>query len=539
MRLTISQFKTGLDLEEDKLVGELARQLQLPAASISKLEIRRKSLDARKDPSFVYSLAFEVDFSTYELEALLARHANLKPDNTAEERPGSGMDLAVKPTAAAFAKTRPVIVGAGPAGLFAGFRLAAAGWRPIILERGDGLAERVTKVNSFWQAGILDPESNIQYGSGGAGTFSDGKLTTRIKDPRIGALLDVLVRFGAPPEIRYWQYPHIGTDLLRQVIAGIEAFIRERGGEIQFRSCLIGLSYPQDGPIRLTVNGKRELETDRLILATGNSARDVYRLLEQKGFSLKAKPFAVGLRIEHPQELIDRAQYGRWAGHPKLGPAEYHLTYQHRPSGRGVYSFCMCPGGMVIGATSIPGGVVTNGMSFHARASGVANAALIVTVGPKDFGSEVALAGMAYQETLEKRAFALGGGGFHAPAQRVGDFLRRRPSVSFGPLQPSYRPGVKPANLWELFPEELAQALVDGIVQFGRQVKGFDWPDAVLTGLESRTSSPVRIERGEDRQALGFPGVFPVGEGAGYAGGIVSSALDGWKTAETILERSQ
>lgn len=534
MRLMVSQFKTGLELEEAQLAGALARELQLPAGSISGLEIRRKSLDARREPSFVYTLVFEVGFSEYELEALLQKNPNLKPYAAAAE---SGIDIYANPIAVP--DQRPVIVGAGPAGLFAGFRLAAAGWRPVILERGDGLAERVGKVQAFWNGGALDPESNIQYGSGGAGTFSDGKLTTRIKDPRTATILDILVRLGAPPEIRYWQYPHIGTDLLRQVIAGLEDFIRERGGEIRFRNRLTEIAYPQAGPIRLTVNEERELETDRLILATGNSARDIYRMLRRRGLSLKAKPFAVGLRIEHPQELIDRAQYGRWAGHPKLGPAEYHLTYQHRASGRGVYSFCMCPGGMVIGATSLEGAVVTNGMSFHARDSGVANAAIIVTVGPRDFGGDAELAGLEYQEALERKAFALGGGGFYAPAQRVGDFLRHRPSASFGALAPSYRPGVRPANLRELFPAELGQALADGIVQFGRQVKGFDWPDAMLTGVETRTSAPVRIERGEDRQALGFPGIYPVGEGAGYAGGIVSSALDGWKTAETVLERSQ
>jgi uncharacterized FAD-dependent dehydrogenase len=288
--------------------------------------------------------------------------------------------------------------------------------------------------------------------------------------------------------------------------------------------------------VSVTVNHQETIVTDCLILATGNSARDIYRLLSKKGITLNAKPFAVGFRIEHPQAIIDKAQYGQWSGHPKLGPAEYHLTYQHPGSGRGVYSFCMCPGGQVIGATSLPGCVVTNGMSYHARNSGVANSAVIVTINERDYGSQSELSGMEFQQRLEEKAFQLGGGNFHAPAQRLGDFLKHQPSQAFNKLSPSYLPGVKAADLWALLPEELCRAIRDGIIYFGRQIKEFDWPDAVLTGVESRTSAPVRIVRGDLREAVGYQGIFPTGEGAGYAGGIVSSALDGWKTAEAIME---
>ncbi len=530
MWLQLSQFKTLLDFDESGLAKLVAQSLKLPEAAIRDLAIRRKSLDARKEPVFVYTLVFQVEYSPYELEALLVKTANLEV-----YEPQALPALAqCTPVARQF---RPVIIGAGPAGLFAGFRLAVAGWQPIILERGDGLEDRVAKVTRFWDRGELDPESNIQYGIGGAGTFSDGKLTTRIKDPRIQVILDTLIDFGAPPEIRYWQYPHIGTDLLRQVVAGLERFIVERGGMVRFRACLTDLTYQNGQPIRIRINQQEEVETDRLVLATGNSARDVYRLLGKKGIPLTAKQFAVGLRIEHPQDLIDRAQYGRWAGHVKLGAAEYHLTHQHAASGRGVYSFCMCPGGRVIGAASTPGGVVTNGMSFHARDSGLANAAIIATVNEADYGAGSVFAGMEFQEALEQRAFTCGGGGFKAPAQRVGDFIKRQPTTTFGPLKPSYLPGVKPADLWELLPAGIAAAIADGLGAFGRKVKGFDWADAVLTGVETRTSAPVRIVRDDRREAPGFPGIYPVGEGAGYAGGIVSSALDGWKTAEAILEQ--
>lgn len=559
MWLKLTQLRTPLEFDEAGLPGLVAETLRLPTEAIRGLQIYRKSLDARhKAVSFVYTVFFRVAGNAYELEAVLRETPNL----TAEEpyrpevmhwekqapaagpgpdgpRPSRADALVPAPTQSKFKAPRPLIVGAGPAGLFAGLRLARAGYRPLIIDRGDGLAERVAAVERFWREGKLDPESNIQFGIGGAGTFSDGKLTSRSKDPASAEVFEILVKMGAPPDIRYWQYPHLGTDLLRRVIEALQRLIGEWGGEFQFRSRLSDLRLQDRRLVAVTLNERTEIGAGLMVLATGNSARDVYHLLCQKGLAVEAKSFAVGLRIEHPQDLINRAQYGRWHGHPRLGAAEYHLTYKHPRSGRGVYSFCMCPGGYVVGATSEAHAVVTNGMSYQARDGGHANAALVVTVGPEDFKAKSPLGGVYFQETLEKLAFSLGGGDYRAPAQRLEDFLRRRPSAGFAAFPPTYRPGVTPANLWDLFPAELSRALCDGLQQFGRQMQGYDWPEAVLTGVETRTSAPVRIMRDADRQAVGMDGIYPAGEGAGYAGGIISSALDGWKTAGAIIEKYQ
>ncbi|MGD8400011.1 MAG: NAD(P)-binding protein [Bacillota bacterium] len=530
MWLKITQFRAGPDDPETRLPDLVTSLLQLPATGIKNWRILRKSLDARhKSPVFIYTLIFEVELTSSELDSVREQHPEVSV-------------YQLKPFPAVIKKSagpalRPVIVGAGPAGLFAGLRLAAAGFRPLLLERGDYLTERIAKVAAFWREGSLDPDSNIQYGIGGAGTFSDGKLTTRVKHPLIPGILQTLVDLGAPPEILYWQYPHIGTDLLRVAVEKLAQQIIDCGGEIRYRHCLTDLTLKQSRLQTITINNRVRMEVDLLLLAVGNSARDVYRMLLNRGIHLTAKPFAVGVRIEHPQEIIDRAQYGRWAGHPRLGAAEYHLTYQHPGSGRGVYSFCMCPGGMVIGAASAAGGVVTNGMSYQARDSGVANAALVATVNQADFGAATPLAGMEWQERLEERAFTAGGGGFRAPAQRVADFLAQQPTAVFGGLIPSYRPGVTAANLWEILPAGICTAISDSIKYFGRRIKNFAWPEAVLTGVETRTSAPVKILRNEDRETEQIGGIYPIGEGAGYAGGIVSSALDGLKTAELLVER--
>jgi uncharacterized FAD-dependent dehydrogenase len=531
MWLKFSQLKTELDCEESALLRLVAERLKLPITAIRNLTIRRKSLDARhKHLVFIYTLLVEIDHSGYEIASILAKHPEVT--EYIPEKPQPPAIIKGSPVIS----QRPVIVGAGPAGLFAGLRLAAAGFRPLIIERGDGLSARIAKVEEFWTKRILDPESNIQFGVGGAGTFSDGKLTTRVKHPLIKEILAALVELGAPREIIYWQYPHIGTDLLRYVVEGLQKRIIELGGEIVYRQKLTDLRLENFRVTEIRVNHTRDIPVAVLILAVGNSARDIYDLLSRRGVYLEAKAFAVGVRIEHPQEIIDRAQYGDWAKHPKLGPAEYHLTFKHQSSGRGVYSFCMCPGGMVVGAASEPGGVVTNGMSYHARNSGVANAAIVATVTARDFGGNSALDGLRWQQELEKRAFAAGGDDFSAPAQRVADFLQQQPSVEFKRLTPSYRPGYVPANLWEVLPSGICTAIAAGIRYFGRQIKEFDWPDAVLTGVETRTSAPVKIPRNEDRECQTIRGIFPVGEGAGYAGGIISSALDGLKTAEMVIE---
>ncbi len=530
MWLKLSQFKVGLDFTETQLAGEVAQVLRLPADNIKNFDITHKSLDARqREPFFVYTLVFEVSLSSYEIEAIIAKNPNLSIFEPDFSKPISKHKIN-RPS-------RPVIVGAGPAGLFAGLKLAAAGLKPVIIDRGDSLTARIGAVNRFWNEKILDPESNIQYGIGGAGTFSDGKLMTRVKDRELPYILQLLIKLGGPPEIAYWQHPHIGTDLLRKVVTNLQDLIIDYGGEFHFRCCFNDLEKVGSDTYLIKTNTEKVWETDLLIPAIGNSARVVYELLFNKGFDLIVKPFAVGLRVEHPQDLIDRARYGKWQGHPKLGPAEYRLTFQHQETGRGVYSFCMCPGGKVIGATSEYNTVVTNGMSFQARDSGIANSALIVTVNQKDFNNESVLAGVDFQRALERKAFLLGGSNYSAPVQRVGDFLKKRPSANFTALIPTYKPGYTSANLWELLPDNICRAIKDGIEHFGRQVKGFDWPDAVLTGVETRTSAPVRILRNEQREANGFPGIYPVGEGAGYAGGIISSALDGWKTAEAIIDK--
>lgn len=544
MWLKYNQFKVMLNTTEDRIVEMVAAKLQLPAERIRNLAIQHKSLDARhkNDIFFNYNLLFETDCTEYELESVLQRHPNLTvlSDVPSIAEISTGVNELRKKINHT---SRPVIVGAGPAGLFAGLKLAAAGLKPIIIERGDGLAGRIEKVNRFWKQGILDPNSNIQYGLGGAGTFSDGKLMTRVKDPALPEILHLMVGCGGPPEIMYWQYPHIGTDLLREVVTKLQERIIDDGGEIRFQSCLTDFEIKESLLRSVTINRQTVIETDLLLLAIGNSARDTYELLVQKGLQLIPKAFAVGFRIEHPQDMINKAQYGQWAGHPRLGQAEYHLTFQHQPTGRGrgVYSFCMCPGGMVVGATSEIDAVVTNGMSYQARDSGIANAAIIVTVGPDDFrnltGDSSVLAGLAFQRELERRAFQLGGSNYSAPVQKLGDFLHKELSGDFGPFKPTYLPGYTPANLWELLPPDLCEAIADGIQSFARKIKGFDWPEAVLTGIETRTSAPVRILRDEERGASGIGGIYPVGEGAGYAGGIISSALDGWKTADTIISK--
>ena len=535
MFLKISQFRVPIEKDETDLNRLLAEYIKVPLKRIKSLKIAKKSLDARqKELFYVYTLIFEVELTVCEADALLK---NIPTLQNYQPEPAPKWDQVRRSNSVN--NCRPVITGAGPAGLFAGLRLAAAGYKPLIIDRGDGLQGRLDQINKFWSLGELDPESNIQFGIGGAGTFSDGKLTTRIKDPAIDEILKVMVKLGAPPEIRYWQYPHIGTDLLREVINGLQQLIMDYGGEFHFRKRLTDIRLFKGKVRGIELNGAEQIETEMLLLATGNSARDLYRLLNEKELELCAKPFAVGLRIEHPQEIINKAQYGMGAGKVRLGPAEYHLTYKHRESGRGVYSFCMCPGGFVIGAASEPGRVVTNGMSYHRRDSGIANSAIIVTVNERDYGNHSPLAGVEYQERLEEAAYQLGGGDFLAPAQRVGDFLKREPTLEFRSLRPSYRPGITGADLNEILPGEISAAIAGAIKHFSKKIRGFDWPEAALTGVETRTSAPVRIVRDESRQAIGHQGLYPVGEGAGYSGGIISSALDGWKTAEAIIAKSE
>ncbi|MEL7610007.1 MAG: FAD-dependent protein [Bacillota bacterium] len=492
--------------------------------------LSRNALDARKKNDIHFLCTVQVTLSPKDEKRVLEK----KLPNVHKAQDYEKRELCVG--------TRrlpgPVIVaGLGPAGLFAAYALARYGYRPIVVERGKSVEERALDVERFWAGGTLDVESNVMFGEGGAGTFSDGKLTTRIKDPRAHEIIRTLIEFGAPESIGILAKPHIGTDRLRVVVANMRRRIESLGGEIRFSTTLTGISQ-KDGSLSGVTLLRQGIVSEQpcsvLVLATGQGARDTYGMLDRSGLELAPKAFAVGVRIEHEQSMIDRAQFGELAGHPRLGAAEYHLSAKAEE--RGVYTFCMCPGGMVVASSSGSEQVVTNGMSDYARDGRNANAAIVVSVGPEDFGRG-ALDGMRFQEELERRAFFAGGGDYRAPASRVGDFIRRCAPKAFGGIKPTYRPGVRAADLYGCLPDFIAEGVRFGILAFARQLKGFDHEDAVLTAIESRTSSPVRILRGPSGEATRVGGLYPVGEGAGYAGGIVSAAVDGLRAAEEILSR--
>jgi uncharacterized protein len=432
--------------------------------------------------------------------------------------------------------SRPVVIGMGPAGLFAGLLLAQMGFRPLILERGKAVRERTKDTWGLWRQGVLNPESNVQFGEGGAGTFSDGKLYSQIKDPRYLSrkVLEEFVRAGAPEEILYESHPHIGTFKLVGMVEKMRETIQSLGGEIRFGSRVDDIEIV-DGAVRgVVLSNGEHISTDHLVLAVGHSARDTFEMIHRHGIYIEAKPFSIGLRIEHPQSLIDAARYGRNAGNPQLGAADYKLVH-HAGNGRSVYSFCMCPGGTVVAATSEPGRVVTNGMSQYSRNERNANSGIVVGITPEqDYPGDV-LAGVEFQRRWESRAFELGGGNYQAPGQLVGDFLAGRPSTKFGSVQPSYTPGVHLTDLSSALPDYAITAIREALPAFAKQIKGFDLADAVLTGVETRTSSPIRIKRNShDYQSINTRGLYPAGEGAGYAGGILSAAVDGIEVAEAV-----
>ncbi|RYF34218.1 MAG: NAD(P)/FAD-dependent oxidoreductase, partial [Comamonadaceae bacterium] len=441
---------------------------------------------------------------------------------------------------------RPVVVGFGPCGIFCALLLAQMGFRPIVLERGKSVRQRTKDTWGLWRKSRLDPESNVQFGEGGAGTFSDGKLYSQIKDPRFlgRKVMEEFVKAGAPPEILYVAHPHIGTFKLVKVVETMRAEIIALGGEVRFEQRVTDVQI-EDGHVRgLTVLDQQsgttsELRADHVVMALGHSSRDTFGMLHARGVHIEAKPFSIGFRVEHPQGLIDRARWGRHAGHPLLGAADYKLVH-HASNGRSVYSFCMCPGGTVVAATSEPGRVVTNGMSQYSRNERNANAGIVVGIDPKDFpgwesGSPGdALAGIALQRELESNAFVLGGSDYRAPGQLVGDFVQGKPSTELGSVIPSYKPGVTPTDLHQALPAYAIEAMREAFPAFGRKIKGFDLHDAVLTGVETRTSSPIKITRGDDFQSLNVRGLYPAGEGASYAGGILSAGVDGIKVAEAV-----
>lgn len=526
--IRISNLAVPLQSEPEELAAYAAAALGVPSGAVLSCRAVRRSLDARKKQNIHFLYTLKVSLSEKDERKILSRGI----PGVVREETGVPQEL---PKGSAVLEAPVIIAGMGPAGLFAGYLLAKEGYRPLILERGRPVEERAADVSRFWSGGPLDTESNVMFGEGGAGTFSDGKLTTRIKDPRADTALDILCAHGAPECIRLDAKPHIGTDKLRTVVANLRKEIIRLGGTVKFSSKLCGL-VKKDGRIAgvKCTDGRREWEEpcSALILAVGQGARDTYEMLFAEGIELAPKAFAVGVRAEHPQEYVDKTQYGAFAGHPRLGAAEYRLTA--KSGGRGVYTFCMCPGGLVVASSSAAGEVVTNGMSDFARDRENANAAVVVQVGPEDFGTHP-LAGMRFQQELEQRAFIAGGGDYTAPAERVGDFLRRAKPGAFSGVRPSYRPGVRKTSLWDCLPDFVAQGVSDGLKGFSRQMRGFDMPDAVLTAVESRTSAPVRILRTETGEATRLAGMYPVGEGAGYAGGIVSAAVDGLKAAERII----
>lgn len=527
--LRIADISLPLSYTEKQLRLAVARLLRIKEENIQSLTLHKRSVDARKKDSVHFICTADVTLSVQET-AILAKCGKKKVTAVQPYR----YDQPKSPKL----HTRPVVVGCGPAGLFAALILAQAGQQPILIERGKDVDSRTADVHTFWTSGKLDTRSNVQFGEGGAGTFSDGKLNTGTKDARARKVLEEFVQCGAPPEILYDAKPHIGTDKLRGTVKKLRERILAMGGEVHFETELTGFSVKENRITGVEVQPasgtKYTIETGYVLLAIGHSARDTFEMLHQSGVAMTQKAFSVGARIEHPQSLIDRSQYGKSAGHPALGAADYKLAV-HLTSGRGVYTFCMCPGGSVVAAASEAGRLVTNGMSEWAREGNNANSALLVGITPEDFHSSHPLAGVAFQRELEEKAFVLGGSNYHAPVQRVEDFIKNRVSTRLGEVLPSYRPGYTLCNLSGCLPETICDAMRAGITEMDKRLHGFAHPDAILTGVETRSSSPVRILREDTYQSVSFSGLYPCGEGAGYAGGIISAAVDGIRCAEAIL----
>ena len=525
--LQIEGVKLALEEDEGLLRRRAAAALRIPAGEIQELRVLRRALDARKGVRYVYTLRVRV-----RNEAGVLKRCRNRSVSGVEETPYR-LPGPVSPP-----ETAPVVVGAGPGGLFCALAMARCGARPVLLERGWGVERRQRDVERFWETGELDLQSNVQFGEGGAGAFSDGKLNTGTRDPRHRFILETLVSHGAPESILYDAKPHVGTDYLRRVLVSVRRELADLGCDIRFGHRLAGVTREGDRLLALEIAGPEgayTLPARQAVLALGNSARDTFEMLHAAGVPMEPKPLAVGVRIEHLQADIDLAQYKALAGHPRLPAASYKLSC-HLESGRGVFSFCVCPGGEVVAAASEEGRAVTNGMSLYARDKVNCNGGLLVSVTPEDFPGEGPLAGIAFQRALEERAYAAGGGGFIAPAQRVEDFLLRRPSAGPGRVTPTYRPGVRWCDLWQVLPEFVCQSLAQALPILDRKVRGYGDPDAVLTAVESRSSCPLRILRdGEGESAV--RGLWPCGEGAGYAGGIMSAAADGLRIAEAILAR--
>ncbi|MEY3783601.1 MAG: hypothetical protein RIS97_1780 [Pseudomonadota bacterium] len=533
--IRLTEIKLPLAHPDTAIAEAVVQALGIQAGELRSVQVFKLSFDARKAELFqVYIVDVALTSDALEAEVLL------RFDNNPHVRPTP--DMAYKPvaTAPAHLTSRPVVVGFGPCGIFAALVLAQMGYQPIVLERGKKVRERTKDTWNLWRKNQLHPESNVQFGEGGAGTFSDGKLYSQIKDPRFlgRKVMQEFVKAGAPEEILVDAHPHIGTFKLVKVVEHLRQQIIALGGEVRFEQRVTDVAIV-DGQLQgltvldLATQQSYELPTQQAVLALGHSARDTFEMLYERGVYVEAKPFSIGFRIEHPQSLIDRARWGRHAGHPLLGAADYKLVH-HAKNGRAVYSFCMCPGGTVVAATSEVGRVVTNGMSQYSRNERNANAGIVVGITPEDFPSRHPLAGIELQRTLESAAYVLGGSTYEAPGQLVGDFVKGMASTALGSVEPSYKPGVKLVDLAAALPSYAIEAIREAIPVFGKKIKGFDWPDAVLTGVETRTSSPIKMTRGDDFQSLNVRGLFPAGEGASYAGGILSAGVDGIKVAEAV-----
>jgi uncharacterized protein len=537
--LRITELRLPLDHPEDALRPAVVRRLGIPDAQLEAFTVFKRSYDARKKTAI--QLIYTVDCQLADEAPVALRlagdpHVKPSPDTTYRHVGHAPADFA------ASGRPRPVVIGFGPCGIFAALILAQMGLRPIVLERGKEVRQRTQDTWGLWRRRELNPESNVQFGEGGAGTFSDGKLWSQISDPRhlTRKVLTEFVKAGAPEEILFVSKPHIGTFRLVSMVEKIRADIVALGGEIRFESRVSDLQIEHGRMQGVVLASGEQIAADHVVLALGHSARDTFAMLQQRGVFLEPKPFSVGFRIEHPQGLVDDARFGPNAGNPLLGAADYKLVH-HARNGRSVYSFCMCPGGTVVAATSEPNRVVTNGMSQYSRAERNANAGIVVGITPQDYrqdgrqdGPVNPLDGVAFQRALESRAFELGDGRYGAPAQLVGDFLKGQPSKVLGRVEPSYKPGVHLTDLAPSLPDYAIAAVREALPAFERQIKGFSMADAVLTGVETRTSSPLRVTRGRDYQSLNVKGLYPAGEGAGYAGGIMSAGVDGIEVAEAL-----
>ncbi|MGN0518268.1 MAG: NAD(P)/FAD-dependent oxidoreductase [Acutalibacteraceae bacterium] len=528
--IRLTDIKMPLNYTPDLLCKTIAAILRIDKQCITDIKLFKRSIDARKKNDIYFNITADISLDRNE-KSVISRCKSSKATIT---EPYSYSYPKVNTPM----RTRPIIAGAGPAGLFCALILAKCGCMPIIVERGKNVDERTKDVANFWKSGQLNTSSNVQFGEGGAGTFSDGKLNTGTKDIRSRAVLEEFVHCGAPEEILYNAKPHIGTDKLKPTIKNLRKKIISLGGEFLFETQLTDITVNNGKltavKLKKSDGNTLELETESLILAIGHSARDTFEMLYGKGAAIQAKPFSVGARIEHPRELIDKSQYGNFAGNKNLGAADYKLAV-HLSNGRGVYTFCMCPGGVVVSAASESGRVCTNGMSEFARNAPNSNSALLVSVNPEDFGSNEPLAGMYLQRDIEEKAFIAGGGDYCAPVQRVEDFLKEQKSTHIGNVKPSYLPGVQPGDLDLCLPRFVTNGMREGIAMLDKKLNGFALPGALLTGAETRSSSPIRILRNENMQSINISGLYPCGEGAGYAGGIVSAAVDGVRCAEACI----